>query len=706
MSKNHSFDDNRHHNDDNSPFHPEFVPEYSACQKALDQAKDAFTNANFTKAFDFSNAAVHAIRKQHIDALSLRAATLAKMARFKAATADAEMIININPTSPEGYLCYGNLLEVRGNHRQAVRIYKKGIQLMKTNEFRSILEQQCDVAIAKSNERVDIISRFPYDITNTILMYLGIEQRFILLDVSKLWRTIVSECASAWSKLILCKHTKLSTSIAKSAALIGIISKHVKDLTLMDFKNASLFESVLTQMTDGCFSKLEAIFISNCLISSTKRFFDALSGVTSTLKHIILSVNYKDIKKSLVVEIPLNTLLMTCPNMKTLNQYFPNSVTFEEVKGYHYYESASYVTNALTSLQLDFNHITIADLKWIYDTCPRLRRLIICGCRSILLNVIHHLFEKKLDRLCFGINLYEVFDDGNVNVGDKAVVIKSTQILPTHSNTSLSSTGMLREVALKVDNPYNFISLFSNNYTTIRTLRLVIDTSWYLTDIDEKEAKEGWQSLLSNIPNLNNLRLLDVCAADQTICSTIVAPLLEKSPNLRCLESYTPSKLVGSKVITAIINLRHLQKLVISECTSNDQDIQTLFRSLAAKGTNESTLEHVSIIYNDDFSVDGIIEYLASISTLRHIMFDAVDGLSKKGMTLLCEKLQEHSCIRTIKLCYLDDCIDDTILHCLANIKRLENLFLTGLNKITHSGLNAFTGTLVKLTIESCRNIK
>ncbi|KAG2225699.1 hypothetical protein INT45_012171 [Circinella minor] len=638
MSENRSIDNNRNHNDDNSLFHSEIVPDYSACRIALDQAKDAFTNTNFTKAFDFSNAAVHAIRKQHIDALTLRAATLAKMARFEAATADAKMIINIDPTSPEGYLCYGNLFTVR-----------------------------------------------------------GIEQRFILLDVSKIWRTIVSECASAWSKLILCKHTKLSASIAKSTALIGIISKHVKDLTLMDFENASLFESVLTQMTDGCF---------DCLIPSTKRFFDALSGTTSTLKHIILSVNYRDIKRSLVVEIPLNTLLMTCPNLKTLNQYFPNSVTFEGVKGYHYYESASYAISALTSLQLDFNHITIADLKWIYDTCPRLRRLIICGCKSTSLNLIHHLFEKRLDRLCFGINLYEVFDDGNVNVDDKAVVMKNTQISSTHSNTSPSSTGMLREVALKVDNPYNFISLFSNNYTTIRTLRLVIDRFWYSTDTDEKEAKEGWQSLLLNIPNLNNLRLLDVCAADQTTCSTIVAPLLEKSPNLRCLESYTPSKLVGHKVITAIINLRHLQKLVISECTSNDQDIQTLFRSLAAKGTNESTLEHVSIIYNDDFSIDGIIEYLASISTLRHIEFDAVDGLSKKGMTLLCEKLQEHSCIRTIKLCYLDNCIDDTILHCLANIKRLENLFLTGLDKITPSGLNAFTSTLVKLTIKSCRNIK
>ena len=445
--------------------------------------------------------------------------------------------------------------------------------------------------------------------------------------------------------------------------------------------------------------------IVDCLIPSTKRFFNALSGTISTLKDIILSVNYKDTKRSLVAEIPLNTLLITCPNLKTLNHYFPNSVTFEEVKGYHYYGSAPYITSPLTSLQLDFNHITIADLKWIYDTCPGLRRLIICGCKSTSLNMIHHLFQKRLDRLCFGINLHEVFDDSDIN-DDKTVVMENSQILSTHSNTSFSSTGMLQEVAVKVDNPRNFISLFSNNYTTIRTLRLLIDKSWYSTDTDEKEAKEGWQSLVNSVPNLNNLRLLDVCGADQTTCSTIIAPLLEKSHYLRCLNFYTPSKLVGHKVINAITNLRPLQKLSISECASNDQDIQALFRSLAAKRAKESTLEYISIIYNDDFNVDTIIKYLAFVPTLRHIEFDAVDGLSKKGMMLLCEKLQEHSYIRTIKLRYLDDCIDDTMLHHLANIKRLENLFLTGLNKITHSGLSAFTGTRIKLTIESCRNIK
>ena len=417
-------------------------------------------------------------------------------------------------------------------------------------------------------------------------------------------------------------------------------------------------------------------------------------------------MNYKDIKRSTVVEIPLNTLLITCRNLKTLNHYFSDSVTFEEeIKGYNYYGSGSYVTSLLTSLQLDFNHITIADLKWIYDMCPGLHRLIICGCKSTSLNMIHHLFQKRLDRLCFGINLHEVFDDSNIN-GDRTAAMKNIQVSSIHSNRSFSSTGMLREVAVKVDNPRNFISLFSNNYTTMRTLRLLIDKSWYSTDTDEKEAKEGWRSLLNNISNLNNLRLLDVCGADQTTCSTIIAPLLEKSPYLRCLNFYTPSKLVGHKVINAITNLRHLQKLLISECASNDQDIQALFRSFAAKRAKESTLEHISIIYNDAFSVDAIIKYLPFIPTLRHIEFDAVDGLSKKGMVLLCEKLQEHSCIRTIKLRYLDDCVDDTMLHHLANVKRLENLCLTGLNKITQSGLNAFTGTLVKLTIESCRNIK
>ncbi|KAI9247668.1 hypothetical protein BDA99DRAFT_525719 [Phascolomyces articulosus] len=706
-------------NDENTLFHTGIVHDTplspsSAIAIKFEQGRDAFNFKKYAEAFEHSDAVVHAIRDQYINALELRASALGRMANFKAATNDVKTIIHIAPSSPVGYLCHGELFSMRGNQRQAIQVYNEGLLHMKTEEDRAKLKHARAFAINKRNKRFDIFSKLPYDMIHIILSYLDIQKRFRILDVSKAWHDRVSGCSSVWSKLIVSKHTRLSSSIAKEISLITVVSHHVKSLTLMDLQDTSFFEAVLSLMENGSFTRLEELFINTCLIPSTQKLVNALSRTASTLKDIILATNYRDNKMSLPLEIPLNTLLIICPNLQSLNQNYIGSIKFEEEKsvvtagGSYYDPRTPFINKALTTLQLGFEHVGIADLKWIYDTCPRLCRLIIFGCQSTTLNKIYGLFQKRVERLCFGINLYEVYnnDDNKDRVeyhGSSTGISSEIQntsntITTTVNNTKKAFTGIL-EVAVRIDNPSNFISLFKNECTMMRTLRLQIHLPW---DLTREEERTEWQSLLTNISHFNNLRLLDICRVNDRICSSVIVPLLQKAPNLHQLRFYTPSTLVGQEVMTTIANIQYLQKLEISECSSTDQDMQTLFRALAAKG-NASTLEHLCIIYNDHFSMDGIVDAIAAISSLRYIELEAVDGLTEKGMGLLCKKLKDHSCIRSIKLSHLDYCVDDTTLQALAEIKRLDCLHLVGLYKITRAGLNVFTGTSVKLNIKSCK---
>ncbi|KAI9251378.1 hypothetical protein BDA99DRAFT_200986 [Phascolomyces articulosus] len=328
------------------------------------------------------------------------------------------------------------------------------------------------------------------------------------------------------------------------------------------------------------------------------------------------------------------------------------------------------------------------DLKKILDLCPDLRSLTIDECKPAVLDIIQRNL-KQLERLCIG---------KDVEFGEVGEYQQQLEA----SVSSSSSTG-IRDIAITVTRPRDYVSIFESNQTTLKTLFL--DVWCEPVCRGEVTDKKGWKLLGSacKFPNLQSLH----CCADELLCNIVFTPLLQNSPCIRSL-SLNLDPIIGltESFTMAVVNMPSLQSLQIIEGGEGiEQDIEFILEGLASKGeTGVSTLEDIRFVQTN-FEMTVVVDSIARIQTLRHLEFNDVPSLEREDLIYLCPKLSSHPGIRSISLTRIG-CIDNKMLRQLATIQGLERLHLESLSKITHRGLSAFNGSSVKLTIEDCESVE
>ncbi|KAI9272717.1 hypothetical protein BDA99DRAFT_499045 [Phascolomyces articulosus] len=559
-----------------------------------------------------------------------------------------------------------------------------------------------------NQNRFDIIAHIPLEIVSLIILAIdSVSDRFNLLDVSKTWRNVISECSSPWNEITI-NGSLVARRNKWRISLLPLINQHIIKLNLFKIKDNSLCESIYSQMAQGEFKKLEKLSIRECSTPSDPTiFYNALSATTA-LKHLDIKRDFDFMHNNVQERINISTILDHCSTLETLSF---SGLSVPATVDVIINDTLS-TNDSLTTLELFLYKISSYQIEHLLCKCTKLRRLTLSGVTHSTMGVITRLgtnLEFLNFNTTFNPKIYD--DDINNNIQRNETQSLLTELVDLSSALSCTNTRKgrsIRHVGLSISSgegdPIDFTSFFLKYSPSIRSMYLDM-WSKKNDEFGESVGDEfdvGWRSL-ANASRFSDLRSLYI-APDEALCSMLAAPLIQSAPNLRWLTF--SEYFVGQEFVSVIVHLDHLQRLEFNAYYISDIDIQALFRALATK--QDSTLEEVSFRTVDEagtyLSVNDILPFLPHISTLRQITFTCLLGeaLGKRSLLQLCKDLRSHLNIRSIRLEELD-CIDDEVLHHLARIKNIEHVHLEYLEGITRTGFtDAFENTSIQVSVEDC----
>ncbi|KAJ8652585.1 hypothetical protein O0I10_011790 [Lichtheimia ornata] len=117
-------------------------------------------------------------------------------AKFRATLRDADAMCNIDPQSPLGYLCVGNIYREQGRQQKAIGVYTTGMNTASSNHpSYSALVQSKDAATLQQEKRSGFITQLPLEIVSQYIASIIIEyppsreySQWSYLHVPRDWR--------------------------------------------------------------------------------------------------------------------------------------------------------------------------------------------------------------------------------------------------------------------------------------------------------------------------------------------------------------------------------------------------------------------------------------------------------------------------------------------------------------------------------------
>ncbi|KAA8565275.1 hypothetical protein EYC84_011000 [Monilinia fructicola] len=163
----------------------------------------------FTEAIKLSND--HLL----LTALDHRAATFEKLDLLQSALRDAKEMLELKPELSKGYLRCGKVLQLKGEHKLALKIYERGLGKVKvgTDKDRVTLQSMFN-KLQKSQaprKTLDPLSYLPFELAEMIVKELSIQERMVCLSVSKSWKRLLESSHKLWTTLdTTCTRKELS----------------------------------------------------------------------------------------------------------------------------------------------------------------------------------------------------------------------------------------------------------------------------------------------------------------------------------------------------------------------------------------------------------------------------------------------------------------------------------------------------------------
>ncbi|KAF7947238.1 uncharacterized protein EAE97_004487 [Botrytis byssoidea] len=140
-----------------------------------------------------------------LTALDHRAATYEKLDLLQPALKDAKEMLELKPELSKGYLRCGKVLQLKGEHQLALKIYERGLRKVKvdTDKDRLTLQSMFN-KLQKSlapSKTLDPLSYLPVELAEMIARQLSIRERMICLSVSKSWKRVLESSHKLWTTL-------------------------------------------------------------------------------------------------------------------------------------------------------------------------------------------------------------------------------------------------------------------------------------------------------------------------------------------------------------------------------------------------------------------------------------------------------------------------------------------------------------------------
>ncbi|KAF7874067.1 hypothetical protein EAF04_002739 [Stromatinia cepivora] len=193
-------------------------------------------------------------------ALDHRAATFEKLDQLQSALKDAKEMLELKPELSKGYLRCGKVLQLKGEHQLALKIYERGLRKVKvdTDKDRVTLQAMFN-KLQKSqapSKTLDPLSYLPFELAEMIAQQLSIRGRMICLTVSKAWKRVLESSHKLWTTL----DTIDTRKQISQKALRAYLRRSNYTVDEANIRNGTLAAAKLQYLTRTC-TKLQRLTI-------------------------------------------------------------------------------------------------------------------------------------------------------------------------------------------------------------------------------------------------------------------------------------------------------------------------------------------------------------------------------------------------------------------------------------------------------------
>ncbi|KAI7848174.1 hypothetical protein BDC45DRAFT_524222, partial [Circinella umbellata] len=206
-----------------------------------------------------------------VAAHELRANSYAKRGNTTEELKSILAIIDLLPRQHEKskyYLRAGALYSMQGYQERAIEIFEKGMvmaasilpsSLSNFTDQYTLLEENKQIALSRSEKCIDFIAKFPYDIVRIITDYLSTDNLYELTQVTRTWRQRVVEDPLRWKTFRITRGLRANKA-DKTYRLLPMISRHIEMLKIN--ATADFMPKCLLFIKMHNFSKLQSLKVS------------------------------------------------------------------------------------------------------------------------------------------------------------------------------------------------------------------------------------------------------------------------------------------------------------------------------------------------------------------------------------------------------------------------------------------------------------
>ncbi|ESZ92258.1 hypothetical protein SBOR_7347 [Sclerotinia borealis F-4128] len=197
-----------------------------------------------------------------LTALDHRAATFEKLGQLQSALKDAKEMLELKPELSKGYLRCGKVLQLKGEHELALKIYERGLGKVKvgtnTDKDRVTLQSMFNKLQKSQAPRKtrDPLSYLPLELAEMIAKHLSVRERMICLSVSKSWKSVLESFHKLWTTL----DTSTTRKLISQRALRAYLRRSNYTVDEATIRNNTIDPARLQYLTRTC-TKLHRLTI-------------------------------------------------------------------------------------------------------------------------------------------------------------------------------------------------------------------------------------------------------------------------------------------------------------------------------------------------------------------------------------------------------------------------------------------------------------
>ncbi|KAI9268190.1 hypothetical protein BDA99DRAFT_358657 [Phascolomyces articulosus] len=658
----------------------------------------------------------HLIQSQLLVLLDIRARAYSLHCQPKAASDDAEIMIQNASALAAGYIRQGSVFSMYGRQQQALEIYEKGIDKIRSTRNQSAdppfdtkeiqkLEACVEEARALNDSRVDFFTWLPKECVYIIISLLSMEEKATCILVNNSWRQRIFECIdlAMWEDFLV-GNRKHDMTLAKAAPYFACFTK---TLTL-DTWNVEACGAYMKHMADGYFKKLHLLKTTADSVFALKQNAGLLSSsfhsTGNTLRYLDLDMGRLTHDPVTLVEV-----LLTCHNVTDLSYRYRAAsesmfkIIFGDLSKLE--QHALSLCNLTLGSRYTSSIIKGNNLDIMLQQCPKLRRLVIHGCDTSILESIHA-YAPKLKILALNPgclhNTVATPTPRTMRVPD---LPSQYNVDDDHDTPGLRALIVYNnEVSLGEGLPILPTLLFIyKNQTTLTSLNMDI--------LDTKKISAEQMKMINTLRanfKLSNLELLKLHLSPKT--QEIFLGAIHNVTTFKTLIITNihdiPVLIKNMERIPCLTSL-DMMKSMHSVAYKLQSDFHQLFR-LLAKGPIAGFPSLQQITLQDHPSIqDQVLDALGDIKTLSSITLGALKSVSTEGIHHLIQKTGS----RLTDIKFIDmNVVTDATLMALCGCNNLATIQLENLQRVTNAGVDdLFSHTtsdrLKDVIVKNCPNI-